>query len=137
VYFFLSDDLVIHTNTFDTFVGVISKIGGLFSALFGTFMYFCKKINDQWLIDKAVRSLYRVRSKEIMAPSKKDSKAKLQRTVSGEIIATWDSMNISVKEKVLTILSKINCLKNKVSLTSNMIKYQRGLRKAEQDLDIV
>jgi hypothetical protein len=59
--------MTIHTKTLDTFVGALSKIGGFFSAVFGTFMYFCKIVNDKWIIDKAVRNLYRVREKKFEA----------------------------------------------------------------------
>ena len=63
-YFFLDDEIMIHTRTLDSIVDALSNIGGFLSVIFGIFLALVKRINDKWLIDRAIRNLYRTRDKE-------------------------------------------------------------------------
>ena len=78
-YFFLDDQMEIHTSKLNTLVDILSNIGGFYSLLIGIFAAIMQKINDTWLVDKAIRVLYTRRDHD-ECPTENCSSKKLKRT---------------------------------------------------------
>ena len=60
-YFFLSEDIVIHTSIIYTFYNFLSDFGGLFQAFVLAFFYLIGKIiDDHYILGKMIRAQYYV-----------------------------------------------------------------------------